>query len=137
MEIGSILFLKTELKQNPFKHQTAVIKLLGNPIFIEKHEGTPLKNITISCNNRIQKGEAVITKFGLEGNSIYGLGPQIRDQLLTDSKATVFIDFKPSLTAEKIHSKITLSNHKNTTEILKKELKLSPPIIELIKNKHI
>lgn len=81
----------------------------------------------------IQKGEAVITKFGLEGNSIYGLSPQIREQLLNSSKATVFIDFKPSLTAEKIHSKITLSSYKNTTEILKKELKLSSPQIDLLK----
>ena len=126
-------FSKKGIKTKPFKASNCSYQVAWKGNFIEKHEGTPLKNITISSNNKIQKGEAVITKFGLEGNSIYGLGPQIRDQLLTDSKATVFIDFKPSLTAEKIHSKITLSNHKNTTEILKKDLKLSPPIIELLK----
>jgi uncharacterized flavoprotein (TIGR03862 family) len=101
--------------------------------FIQKHEGTPLKNIAISCNNVIQKGEAVITKFGLEGNAIYGLSPQIREQLFTNSKATVFVDFKPSLTLENIHSKIKLSKYRNTTEILKKELKLSPSQIDLLK----
>lgn len=126
-------FSKKGIKTKPFKASNCSYQVAWKDKFIQKHEGTPLKNITISCNNRIQKGEAVITKFGLEGNSIYGLGPQIRDKLLTDSKATVFIDFKPSLTAEKIHSKITLSNHKNTAQILKKELKLSPPIIELLK----
>ena len=126
-------FSKKGIKTKAFKASNCGYQVAWKVNFIEKHEGTPLKNITISCNNRIQKGEAVITKFGLEGNSIYGLGPQIRDQLLTDSKATVFVDFKPSLTAEKIHSKITLSNHKNTTEILKKDIKLSPPIIELLK----
>ena len=126
-------FSKKGIKTKPFKASNCSYQVAWKENFIQKHEGTPLKNITISSNNKIQKGEAVVTKFGLEGNSIYGLGPQIRDQLLTDSKATVFIDFKPSLTAEKIHSKITLSNHKNTTEILKKDLKLSPPIIELLK----
>lgn len=126
-------FSKKGIKTKPFKASNCSYQVAWKEKFIQKHEGTPLKNITISCNNRIQKGEVVITKFGLEGNSIYGLGPQIRDKLLTDSKATVFIDFKPSLTAEKIHSKITLSNHKNTAQILKKELKLSPPIIELLK----
>lgn len=126
-------FSKKGIKTKPFKASNCSYQVAWKDKFIQKHEGTPLKNITISCNNRIQKGEAVITKFGLEGNSIYGLGPQIRDKLLTDSKATVFIDFKPSLTAEKIHSKITLSNHKNTAQILKKELKLSAPIIELLK----
>ena len=126
-------FSKNGIKTKPFQASNCGYQIAWNPIFIEKNEGSPLKNITISCNNRIQKGEAVITKFGLEGNSIYGLGPQIRDQLLTDSKATVFIDFKPSLTLEKIHSKITFSHHKNTTEILKKELKLSSPQIDLLK----
>ena len=126
-------FSKRGIKTKPFQASNCGYQVAWKESFIQKHEGTPLKNITISCNNRIQKGEAVITKFGLEGNSIYGLGPQIRDQLLTDSKATVFIDFKPSLTAEKIHSKIILSNHKNTTDILKKELKLSSPIIDLLK----
>jgi predicted flavoprotein YhiN len=98
---------------------------------LSKHEGTPLKNITISCNNVIQKGEAIITKFGLEGNSIYGLSPQIRKQLDTNSKASIFIDFK-SLTLENIHSKIKLSKYRNT-DILKKELKLSTSQIDLLK----
>ena len=101
--------------------------------FIQKHEGTPLKNISISCNNIVQKGEAVITKFGLEGNAIYGLSPQIRKQLNTNSIASVFIDFKPSLTLENIHSKINSSKYRNTTEILKKELKLSASKIDLLK----
>ena len=83
--------------------------------------------------NIIQKGEAVITKFGLEGNAIYGLSPQIREQLYTNSKATVFIDFKPSLTLGNVHSKIKLSTYRNTTEILKKELKLSISQIDLLK----
>jgi uncharacterized flavoprotein (TIGR03862 family) len=101
--------------------------------FIEKNEGIPYKNIAISCNNITQKGEAVITKFGLEGNSIYGLSPQIREQLSANSKATIFIDFKPSLTLENVNSKIKLSKYKNTTEILKKELKLSTSQIDLLK----
>jgi len=49
------------------------------------------------------------------------------------SKATVFIDFKPSLTLENILSKIKKSIFKNTTQILKKELKLSPSQIDLLK----
>lgn len=126
-------FSKKGIKIKTFQASNCGYQVAWKPSFIQKHEGTPLKNITISCNNIVQKGEAVITKFGLEGNSIYGLSPQIREQLLTSSRASIFIDFKPSLTAEKIHSKITLSNYKNTTEILKKELKLSSPQIDLLK----
>ena len=126
-------FSKKGIKTTSFQASNCGYQIDWKPNFIQKHEGTPLKNIAISCNNIIQKGEAVITKFGLEGNSIYGLSPQIREQLYTNSKATVFVDFKPSLTLENVYSKIKLSNYRNTTEILKKELKLSASQIDLLK----
>ncbi|MFT4611477.1 MAG: putative flavoprotein (TIGR03862 family) [Glaciecola sp.] len=126
-------FSKQGIKTKPFQASNCAYQIAWKPDFIAKHEGTPLKNIAISCNNVIQKGEAVITKFGLEGNSIYGLSPQIREQLYLNSKATVLIDFKPSLTLENIYSKIKLSAYRNTTEILKKELKLTASQIDLLK----
>ena len=126
-------FSKKGIKTKVFQASNCGYKIDWKSNFIQKHEGTPLKNIAISCNNIIQKGEAVITKFGLEGNAIYGLSPEIRAQLNAISKATVFIDFKPSLTLENILSKIKKSIFKNTTQILKKELKLSPSQIDLLK----
>ena len=126
-------FAKKGIKTKVFQASNCGYQIDWEPAFIQKHEGTPLKNIAISCNASIQKGEAVITTFGLEGNSIYGLSPQIREQLDTNSKATVYIDFKPSLTLENIGSKIKSSTYRNTTEILKKGLKLSTAQIDLLK----
>ncbi len=126
-------FSKKGIQTKAFQASNCAYQVDWKLNFIQKHEGTPLKNIAISCNKTIQKGEAVITKFGLEGNAIYGLSPQIRKQLDTDSKASIFIDFKPSLTLEKVHFKIKSSRYRNTTEILKKELKLSASQIDLLK----
>ncbi len=126
-------FSEKGIKTKSFQASNCSYQIDWKPSFIQKHEGSPLKNIAISCNNSTQKGEAVITKFGLEGNSIYGLSPEIRNQLDTNSRATIFIDFKPSLTLENIHSKIKLSTYRNTTEILKKALKLSASQIDLLK----
>jgi uncharacterized flavoprotein (TIGR03862 family) len=126
-------FSEKGIQTKTFQASNCGYQINWKPNFIEKHEGAPLKNITIYCNNVIQKGEAVITKFGLEGNAIYGLSPQIREQLNTMSKATVFIDFKPSLTLENVLSKIKKSTYNNTTQILKKELKLSASQIDLLK----
>jgi uncharacterized flavoprotein (TIGR03862 family) len=126
-------FSKKGIKTKPFQASNCGYQIDWKPNFIQKHEGTPLKNIAISCNNSNQKGEAVITKFGLEGNAIYGLSPQIRKQLHTNSSATIFIDLKPTLTLENVHSKMKESIYKNTTQILKKELKLSAAKIDLFK----
>ena len=126
-------FSKKGIKTKTFQASNCAYQIDWKPNFIKKYEGIPLKNIAISCNNSLQKGEAVITKFGLEGNAIYGLSPQIREELNTNLKATIFIDFKPSLTIENVIYKIENSIYKNTTQILKKELKLSVAQIDLLK----
>jgi len=126
-------FSKKGIKIKAFEASNCSYHITWKPEFIINHEGEPLKNIAISCNNSIQKGEAVITKSGLEGNAIYALSPQIRSQLNTAGKATIFIDFKPSLSSDELHSKIKTSTYRNTTEILKKELKLNHAQIDLLK----
>jgi uncharacterized flavoprotein (TIGR03862 family) len=126
-------FSKKGIKTNPFQASNCGYQIDWRSNFIQKNEGSPLKNISISCGDATQKGEAVITKFGLEGNAIYGLSPQIRAALNTHSKAIVFIDFKPSLTIENVNLKINTSTYRNTTETLKKELKLSSSQIDILK----
>ncbi|MEE9408000.1 MAG: NAD(P)-dependent oxidoreductase [Polaribacter sp.] len=116
-----------------FEASNCAFKVDWKPNFIKENEGNPLKNIEISCSEKKQKGEAVITKFGLEGNAIYGLSPQIRAQLKTHKKAIIFIDFKPTITLENVITKVKNSKFKNTTQILKKELKLSGSQIDLLK----
>jgi len=126
-------FSKKGIKIKAFEASNCSYHITWKPEFIINHEGEPLKNIAISCDNSHQKGEAVITAFGLEGNAIYALSPQIRSQLNTVGKATIFIDFKPSLSSDELHSKIKTSRYRNTTEILKKELKLNHAQIDLLK----
>ncbi|AUC85148.1 aminoacetone oxidase family FAD-binding enzyme [Polaribacter sp. ALD11] len=127
-------FQKKGIRIIPFEASNCAFKIDWNSKFIKSNEGNPLKNIAISCLEKTQKGEAVITNFGIEGNAIYGLSPQIRKQLNLKEKAIVYIDFKPAFTLEKISSKMRKSSFKNTTQILKKELKLSNTQIDLLKN---
>ena len=126
-------FKEKGIKTTPFEASNCAFKVDWNPSFINQNEGNPLKNIAISCSEKTQKGEAVITKFGLEGNAIYALSPQIRAQLKSEEKAFIYIDFKPMLTLESIIFKVQNSTFKNTKQILKKELKLSNSQIDLLK----
>ncbi|TXD48852.1 NAD(P)/FAD-dependent oxidoreductase [Polaribacter sp. IC073] len=127
-------FQQKNIETIPFEASNCAFKIDWNLNFIKENEGNPLKNSTISCADVTQKGEAVITRFGLEGNAIYGLSPQIREQLKAQEKALIYIDFKPTFTLDKVSSKITNSSFKNTTQILKKELKLSNVQIALLKS---
>lgn len=126
-------FKEKEIKTVPFQASNCAFKIDWNPNFIKQNEGNPLKNITISCSETKQKGEVVITKFGLEGNAIYALSPQIRAELRSTEKARIYIDFKPTFSIEEVTSKVKNSSFKNTTQVLKKELKLSTSQIDLLK----
>ena len=126
-------FQEKEVKTVPFQSSNCACKIDWKPNFIKQNEGNPLKNIAIYCSEKKQKGEVVITKFGLEGNAIYALSPQVREQLESEGKARIYIDFKPMFSLEEVTTRVKNSTFKNTTQILKKELKLNPSEIELLK----
>lgn len=127
------LFKKKGISTVPFQASNCAYQVNWPKDFILEHEGSPLKNIAINCLDKIQKGEAVITRFGLEGNAIYALSPQIRDELNNLQKATIYLDLKPTLIQDEVLQKIKNSNYKKTSEKLQKDLKLSIAQIGLLK----
>jgi len=128
------LFTEKEIATKPFEVSNCAFEVAWGKPFLEKCEGNPLKNITISCGGKTQKGEVIITQFGLEGNAIYGLSPEIRQQLKTKGTAIISIDLKPSLSIDKILSKLTKSTAKNTSLKLKNDLNLSATQLNLFKS---
>ncbi|MFV8323952.1 NAD(P)/FAD-dependent oxidoreductase [Flavobacterium sp. LB3P21] len=127
------LFERESIPIVPFQSSNCAYRVNWPEDFILEHEGSPLKNISISCLNKRQKGEAVITRFGLEGNAIYALSPQIREELESHQNATILLDMKPTLLYDDLLDKIRKSTFKKTSETLQKEVKLSPAQIGLLK----
>ena len=126
------VFIEKGIKTIPFRSSNCAWQINWSDDFIKKHEGKPLKNICISLNDKIQKGEAVITKFGIEGNAIYGLSPQIQVALASNKEVEVHVDFKPANSLENLVEKIAHSTLNRTT-ILKEKIKLSRTEIDLLK----
>jgi hypothetical protein len=73
---------KRKINLNPFK-PTNVGIIVNWSKFMQKYAGEPLKNIKISSGDLAVKGEAMVTKSGLEGGGIYELRspPSRRDEL--------------------------------------------------------
>jgi len=126
-------FQEKGIETSPFKPANCAYKINWKADFIAKHSGTPLKNIALYCGENSQKGELVVTDFGLEGNAIYALSPQIQSQLDESGLATISLDLKPQLTSEQIQSKLDNSSKKLTT-FLKEEIKLSRAQVDLLKS---
>jgi uncharacterized flavoprotein (TIGR03862 family) len=74
-------------------------------------EGMPLKNVALSAGGKTVAGEALITRYGLEGGTIYQLGRRLRAM----PEPRLIIDFKPSLSVEQLlakvaHGKVTFAD---------------------------
>ncbi|NOU05877.1 MAG: TIGR03862 family flavoprotein [Hyphomicrobiaceae bacterium] len=98
-----------------------------------KHAGEPLKRIAVSVGDKRTRGEAMITKHGLEGGAIYALSPQLRDALAS-GEAELTIDFRPDLSEEilvghlsKPRGKQSMSNH------VRKAAGITPAAIALVR----
>lgn len=86
----------------PFQSSNCGINLQWPEAIIRNHAGKPLKNIRITAGNFSIKGEALITEYGLEGNAIYAVIPEVRTCLNKGLKASIHIDFKPSNSIEQL-----------------------------------
>jgi len=129
----SALFSQKGINVGPFISSNCAYEVAWRKEFLSINEGRPLKNITMSIDHALQSGEVVITQFGLEGNAIYALSPQIQNALVRNNKAVVYIDLKPTLTEEKVLLRIQTSKLSKTTEILRRDLKMSAAQINILK----
>lgn len=117
----------------PFQASNCAFQVNWGAELLSKIEGLPLKNIAVKCADEIQKGELMVTQFGMEGSPIYAHSRCIRKQLKNEGRAQIFIDLKPTLTHEKIIEKIErYTSAKTWTKRLKLSLKLGSNQLALI-----
>ena len=69
-----------------------------DPRLLAVAEGLPLKNIALSANGRSVPGEALITRYGLEGGALYQLGRELRAMAVPRLE----FDFKPGVGEENL-----------------------------------
>ena len=98
----------------PFQASNCGIEVNWPASIIDAHEGKPLKNIAVTCNRETIKGEAVITKYGLEGNVIYPISAHIRDLINKKLPLEIYIDLKPQNSAEELINKVSSSKDYKT-----------------------
>jgi uncharacterized flavoprotein (TIGR03862 family) len=99
------IFDKNKIKTVPFESSNCGIHISWPESVLTNHAGKPLKNIAVSVNNVIQKGEALITDYGLEGNAIYPVVPEIRKSLNANEAVEIILDLKPFNSREQLLQK--------------------------------
>jgi uncharacterized flavoprotein (TIGR03862 family) len=81
----------------PFRPANMGFRLDWSPHFAERFQGTPLKRVALSFGGRTQRGEAMVTRDGIEGGLIYAFSAALREALARDGFADVTLDLRPDL----------------------------------------
>jgi uncharacterized flavoprotein (TIGR03862 family) len=118
---------------SPLKPANCGFTVNWSDIFRERFEGAPLKGIALSFAGRSVRGEAVITRDGIEGGAVYALSAELREAILTSGRATLHIALRPDMSAGDLIKRLSAPRGKQTlSNWLRKAVQLSPVAIGLL-----
>ncbi|MGY3451886.1 NAD(P)/FAD-dependent oxidoreductase [Bradyrhizobium sp. USDA 4353] len=102
-------------------------------IFRDRFEGQPLKSIALSFGERSMRGEAIVTRHGIEGGAVYALSAELREAIAVRGEATLHVALRPEVEAADLIKKLSAPRGKQTfSNVLRKALQLSPVAIGLL-----
>jgi uncharacterized flavoprotein (TIGR03862 family) len=102
-------------------------------VFRNRFEGRPLKRIALAFGGAAVRGEAVITRDGLEGGGIYALSAPLREAIAASGEAVLTIALRPDLSAAELQQRLEAPRGKQSlSNVLRKAAKLSPAAIGLL-----
>jgi uncharacterized flavoprotein (TIGR03862 family) len=102
-------------------------------IFRDRFEGQPLKGIALSFADRTVRGEAIITRDGIEGGAVYALSADLREAIAASGSAILHIALRPDLAMGELVSRLSARRGKQSlSNVLRKVLQLSPVAIGLL-----
>jgi uncharacterized flavoprotein (TIGR03862 family) len=102
-------------------------------IFRSRFEGAALKRIALSFGARAVRGEAVITRQGLQGGGLYALSDVLREAIASQSHTVLLIDLLPDKNVTALEQKLRAPRHKQSlANVLRKAFSLSPVAIGLL-----
>jgi uncharacterized flavoprotein (TIGR03862 family) len=102
-------------------------------VFASRFEGQPLKRIELSFAGHSARGEALITRGGLEGGAVYALSGPLRDAVAAHGEAVMGIDLRPDISAAALAQRLAAPRGKQSlATFLRKTLALAPVAIGLL-----
>ncbi len=102
-------------------------------IFRDRFEGQPLKGVALSFGSHTVRGEAIITKTGIEGGAIYALSADLREAILAEGQTTLHIALRPDAEMSDLVARLSAPRGKQSlSNFLRKAAHLSPVAIGLL-----
>jgi uncharacterized flavoprotein (TIGR03862 family) len=118
---------------SPLRPANCGFTVAWSDIFRDRFEGQPLKGIALSFGSHSVRGEAVITRSGIEGGAVYALSAELRDAIAASGQATLDVALRPDLAASDLIARLSARRGKQSfSNWLRKAAQLSPVGIGLL-----
>jgi uncharacterized flavoprotein (TIGR03862 family) len=118
---------------SPLRPANCGFGVAWSDIFRDRFEGQPLKGIELSFGSHRVRGEALITRAGVEGGAIYALSGELREAILQKGQAMLDINLLPDLKPDQLIARLSGSKGKQSlSNWLRKAAHLSPVAIGLL-----
>ena len=117
----------------PLRPANCGFTLAWSGTFRERFAGHPLKNVALSFGARTVRGEAVITRDGIEGGAVYALAAALREAIAASGQAVLRIALRPDLDSARLIARLSTPRGKQSfSTFLCKAAGLAPVGIGLL-----
>jgi len=131
------LLAKDGVAVTPLRAANVGFDVAWSEVFRERFHGQPLKNVGVGFEGQTARGDAMITREGIEGGAIYALSAPLRDAIAAAGSATLEIDLRPDQTIGQLTARLAVPRGgQSMTNYLRKAAHLSPVEINLLREAH-
>ncbi|WP_315739163.1 MULTISPECIES: TIGR03862 family flavoprotein [unclassified Bradyrhizobium] len=117
----------------PLRPANCGFTVAWSDIFRDRFEGQPLKGIALSFGDRGVRGEAVVTRDGIEGGAVYALSAELREVIALTGGAILHVALRPDLATADLVTRLSAPRGKQSfSNVLRKAVQLSPVAIGLL-----
>ncbi|MEA2896473.1 MAG: hypothetical protein QOJ84_2088 [Bradyrhizobium sp.] len=118
---------------SPLRPANCGFTVTWSEIFRNRFEGHPLKGVALSIGQQTVRGEAMITRTGIEGGAVYALSAPVREAINSTGEATLYVALRPDLISIELIARLSASRGKQSlSNYLRKAAHLSPAGIGLL-----
>ncbi|WP_426027181.1 NAD(P)/FAD-dependent oxidoreductase [Brevundimonas sp. TWP2-3-4b2] len=118
----------------PFRPSNVGFDVSWSEVFAGRFAGQPLKPVALTHEDQTVRGEAMLTRYGIEGGAVYALSAGLRDAIERDGTATLTVDLRPDLSVEALAGRLAKARGKDSvTNWLRKAGGLSAPAVGLLR----
>jgi uncharacterized flavoprotein (TIGR03862 family) len=127
------IFATKGVTVSPLRAANCGFTVPWSEIFRSRFEGQPLKGVALSFGSQIVRGEAMITRTGIEGGAIYALSADLREAIMAAGNATLHVALRPDLASVELTARLSAPRGKQSfSNYLRKAAHLSPAGIGLL-----